>query len=309
MAQGGFYNPQMDRGAGKSQGKRSAILVNNQNRKEQFVFLIIGNLIFPAVLFSVLLFIICSEWRYTDPHLLGGSLAGSIIVLIVGIWFIVFVTKKFHSFAFLCTVGVIAGVGVGEFVYRTDLLPVYTMTAMRERTNVDPAQTPGDSIRDTGRVYFSEGSKVDTMRGMSYKTYDTYCVAPITTGIYSRDIGPETLNSYGYWAIGTNCCSSADPNFQRCGQSVESLAGVNDHAGLRLMFPEQVPYFKLAVEQAEAEFNIKATENPLFFYWVADPLLETANFERQGFNAKISWAFFYTSFNLVFGCALTYIMK
>ena len=37
---------------------------------------------------------------------------------------------------------------------------------------------------------------------------------------------------------------------------------------------------EIAVQQAEAEFNIVAGENPMFFFWVKDPAKELTRFKR-----------------------------
>merc|ERR1719199_1199648 len=106
---------------------------------------------------------------------------------------------------------------------------------------------------------------------MSYVNSDTYCVAPIT-------MESKSLARYDFWAIGVNCCNSDDPDFKNCGE----VQNPDARAGLRLVYPDQNDFFRLAVQQAEAEYDIEASDQPLFFYWVQDPERESEKFLRYG---------------------------
>merc|ERR1719272_458129 len=103
---------------------------------------------------------------------------------------------------------------------------------------------------------------------MAFTHYNTYCVAPIV----KKD---EALEFYDIWAVGVNCCSTADPTF-KCGNTGDGMA----RAGLRAVRdPEQLVwsqrgdeqlFFRLAVQMAEQAYNIKS-EHPVFFHWMKDP--------------------------------------
>mmetsp|Transcript_126088 Transcript_126088/g.288615 ORF Transcript_126088/g.288615 Transcript_126088/m.288615 type:complete len:155 (+) Transcript_126088:546-1010(+) len=138
---------------------------------------------------------------------------------------------------------------------------------------------------DAGRVYFTRGSKIDTSRGVAFKNLDTYCVAPIVNG----DSKPDT---YDFWAVGINCCSSVAPDF-RCGQYNNPSA----RSGIRLMRDDQRPFFRLAVQQAEAAFRLTAA-HPLFFYWMQDPVAEMNEYRDDGFKYYLLGVFAFFVLNI-----------
>merc|ERR1719161_1268457 len=100
---------------------------------------------------------------------------------------------------------------------------------------------------------------------------DMYCVAPVVNG-------DSQLTTYDYWAVGVNCCSGSSSDF-RCGE----FNNVHARSGLRLMKDEQRPFFRLAVQQAEAAYKIKA-EHPLFFHWMQDPVAAVNAYRDDGFK-------------------------
>jgi len=140
--------------------------------------------------------------------------------------------------------------------------------------SVNPARTRGQQLMDAGRVNFLPSTTIDTRRSMAFKNQDTYCVAPITIK------GPAggVLASYDYWAVGLNCCSDVTAQFQ-CGDYDNPLA----HGGLRALSDEQRQFYRLAVQQAEAMYQIKAT-HPLFFYWTQDPDNEMMSWRNEGYR-------------------------
>jgi len=183
-------------------------------------------------------------------------------------------------FAFLTTLAAYAmGLILGDLNYSTNLHWYYSTTTLNQYRDVNPSRgpgqqfTPGQQFMDAGLVYFSENATLDLSRSMGFRDQDTYCVAPITV----KDAGVVLpLEVYDFWAVGLGCCSGSANDFH-CGAYADAAA----HAGLRLMADEQRPFFRLAVRQAEAAYDIKAT-HPLFVYFVADPDAEMATFAEQG---------------------------
>ncbi|CAL1161933.1 unnamed protein product, partial [Cladocopium goreaui] len=101
------------------------------------------------------------------------------------------------------------------------------------------------------------------------------------------------LMSYDFWAVGVNCCGLSANSF-RCGEYSNPKA----HAGLRLMSEDQRPFFRLAVQQAEAAYNIKAN-HPLFFYWMQDPVAEIMHYKTTGFAWALAAIAAHFAFNLL----------
>ena len=62
-------------------------------------------------------------------------------------------------------------------------------------------------------------------------------------------VGNGTLESYDFWAVGLNCCSSNTGDY-RCGEFSNPAA----QSGLRLMDQREADFFRLAVQQAEASY-------------------------------------------------------
>jgi len=109
---------------------------------------------------------------------------------------------------------------------------------------------------------------------MAFKNIDTYCVAPITSTPFANK--SAKLDTYDFWAVGVNCCSGVASDF-RCGEFNNPAA----HSGLRLMDEKDRSYFRVAVQQAEAAYNLQAT-HPLFFYWAEDTHLEWQGYWDYG---------------------------
>lgn len=171
----------------------------------------------------------------------------------------------------------VAAATAGDLIYWYFSQPFFLLDSLTAYDEVNPAEIDGLRLMDAGRVRFAEGARLATDMAMSFTSWDIYCVAPITTaeGLPSQG---SRLNSYDLWAVGVNCCNSAEANFH-CGAYDKPKA----RAALRQVSAEARPYFRLAVQQAEGAYNIQAN-HPLFFYWVEDPQEEQKLFFEAAFS-------------------------
>jgi len=175
---------------------------------------------------------------------------------------------------------------LGDMNFWYNMQPFYDIENINTYPSVNPAREKGQQLMDAGRVYFDEGVGLDTSKSMAFRNLDKYCVAPIVSG-------QEPLTSYDFWAVGVDCCSGAASEF-RCGEFNNPKA----RSGLRLMRDDQRPFFRLAVQQAEAAYNIKAT-HPLFFYWMQDPVAEVMKFKTDGFKYALIAMVTHFAFNVL----------
>jgi len=250
----------------------------------------------PWLLFCGIYALVSFEMHYTSPGLCW-ALAGLALffVLLCGGYLVVAAWFRSREAAyrggepsakspswltFLVVSSLVAwllAVVLGNLNFWTNMQQHYDYTNLNEYTEVNPARMRGKQLMDGGRVVFTNNSAIDLRRSMGFKNLDTYCVAPIT--IRSPSAGTELpLQTYDFWAVGLDCCTSNAADFH-CGD----FASRSAHQGLRLLRDDQRPFFRLAVQQAEAAHGIKAT-HPLFFYWTNDATAEMNFFRDEGYK-------------------------
>mmetsp|Transcript_29668 Transcript_29668/g.71299 ORF Transcript_29668/g.71299 Transcript_29668/m.71299 type:complete len:293 (+) Transcript_29668:91-969(+) len=246
----------------------------------------------PWLVFTVLFYIMSFEVRYDYPNY-AWALAGVGVLLVIWAWRarklqrdaqrdILWSTYMFWGLF----VSVIAAVVLGDVNFFYSMNPYYAAQTLNTYPNVDPSEQSATQMMDAGRLYFAPGSHVDTTKAMGFKNLDIYCVAPIVKG----EVKPET---YDFWAAGINCCAGHSPEFH-CGE----VSSRGTRSGLRVMQQEQLPFFKLAVQQAESAYHIKAL-HPLFVYWLQDPVHAIYAFQREGYKYFILASLTHFVINLV----------
>jgi hypothetical protein len=164
------------------------------------------------------------------------------------------------------------GFYLGQLNFSNNTLPYEDLFQLSSHRNVDPATMPGRQLMDAGEVTFVEGVKLDLTKAIGFKNFHQYCAAPIVHE------GVAPAESYDYWAVGLDCCTGSTLDFH-CGAYNNKKA----HAGIRLMRADQRTFFRLAVQQAEATYDIKALD-PLFFFFVEDALSELNSYKTESYK-------------------------
>jgi len=267
-------------------------LVGGQRRTFNFVGICIC-ILMPWVLFCGLYSMFSFTLFYNSPSLCYMLFAVIVIVVVAfGLGSMLKMWRNneeptWNIFLFLsCLVACAAGFGSGIYNFSQNMQPYYDVSGMNVYPAVDPANVLGQQIMDSGHMVFTPASHLDLQKSMGFKNKDVYCVAPIA-------VGNQTLATYDFWAVGINCCSGQGADFA-CGEYSNPSA----HSGLRLMHEDQRPYFRLAVQQAEAAYNIRAN-HPVFLYWMQDPIAEINAYQDAGFKLFLFGVFSYFAVQLV----------
>lgn len=180
------------------------------------------------------------------------------------------------------------GTAIGEANFQCSNEPYYQISGLKTLGHVDASQESGQHALDAGVVYFAQGSRIDHRRSWHFKSDQVYCVAPVV----SNDTSLKT-DSIDFWVVGKDCCAIGASDF-RCGDW--RAHGVR--SALRALDDDALPYYRLAVKQAEALYNIKAA-HPLFFSWNKDPAATINSWARDGFRTFVFASLCHLLFSLI----------
>lgn len=174
------------------------------------------------------------------------------------------------------TVMAVWGTAVGQSNYSQWSLPYYQIQDLKTVHNIDASFTPGKNVMDGGLFFFNPGNHLDNTRSWHFKFKTNYCVAPIVTNS-SAPLSQE----YSYWAVGKDCCSMSSSDF-RCG----SWGTLGAAGGIRVTGGSDLPYYRLAVQQAESLYGLTAPQ-PIFLTWSSSPAFEVAGWNQQVFKSYL----------------------
>eukprot|EP00927_Polykrikos_kofoidii_P015720 TRINITY_DN17025_c0_g1_i1.p1 TRINITY_DN17025_c0_g1~~TRINITY_DN17025_c0_g1_i1.p1 ORF type:complete len:346 (-),score=19.72 TRINITY_DN17025_c0_g1_i1:231-1268(-) len=175
--------------------------------------------------------------------------------------------------AIMVCIAAIWGTCSGMDIYQKYSKPYYQIEDMKVLAHVDASKELGQNLLDSGIVYFASGNVIDQTRSWHFKHETTYCVAPI---VASGESGKQ--KSFDVWVVGKDCCSIGGSNF-RCGDWAVNGA----RSAIRSLDDQSVKFYRLAVQQAEALYDVTST-NPVFFYSSVDPMNEVHGWRTHAFN-------------------------
>uniref|UniRef100_A0A7S1FF98 Uncharacterized protein n=1 Tax=Noctiluca scintillans TaxID=2966 RepID=A0A7S1FF98_NOCSC len=170
----------------------------------------------------------------------------------------------------MCLAAGVSGIFFGAANFKVNAQPYHDVKSLNEYQSVDPSLYRGNQLMDAGRVEFTTNAYLDTSKTIGFQSDNIYCVAPISSG---------PSETYDFWAVGINCCPGSTNSDFRCGEYSNAAA----HSGLRLMRDDDRAFYRLAVQQAEVAYHIKAN-HPLFFIWMHDPEIELQAYLADGFR-------------------------
>jgi hypothetical protein len=174
--------------------------------------------------------------------------------------------KQFHTwhvFIFLsCLVACCLGTSLGYINRQLYSKWYYQYISLRKVVGVEPGQMPGQQLLDAGEIDFKAGVSVDVKLHSFYQHNKAYCVAPI---VPADGYG---LAQYDLWAVGEDCCSAAKDSFS-CGNEG---GGISAAAGLRVINPDDLVHYRLAVQQAVVQHNLEY-KHPIFLRLEKKPYL------------------------------------
>jgi hypothetical protein len=186
-------------------------------------------------------------------------------------------------FALILGIAFFGAIILGFEIYQDNSLPFYMIKDLKTVADVDASKERGQNVMDAGIFYFAKGNKIDAMRAWHFKQKTLYCVAPIIKGNYPAV--PDT-QSFDFWVVGKNCCSEAASDF-RCGAYNNPLA----RSGIRILDDKERPFYRLAVEQAQALYGIQSS-HPVFFEWTEDPLKTVQSWNNRGVDKFLMYISF-----------------
>jgi len=274
--------------------------VGRAPRKSVNLVAVVTCLLLPILIFVVVFAAQSFELHYEQPRhcllLCGGML---VAVFIMGYFAYSAVMQRtvgvqepmWYVLAFASSLlAWILAFGFGQANFEANMQPFYDTNNLNVYQSVNPAMARGSSMMDAGRILFTPDSHLDLAKAMGFQNVDKFCVAPVSAG--PRGPNATKLETYDFWAVGLNCCSGFPAEF-RCGDYWNPKAT----SGLRLMREEERAYYRLAVQQAEAAYNIRA-KHPVFLYWLQDANAELFAYEAEGFKYFLMGGLWFSCFQL-----------
>lgn len=224
------------------------------------------NIFLPWLLFCFVYYLMSFHVHYDYPHLAWASVwFGFCMSAIASILGCISLNKdRAPSWYFFLSISfflaTLSATVAGDLNFWLHFEKSWELDHLNTYPAVDPATETGEQVMDAGRVYFAHGVKLNRGWSQGFKHGRMYCVAPIVNSKQGK------RGTYDFWAVGIDCCDGETMEF-RCGDYNNPYA----RSGRRQLNQEDRFYYRLAVQQAEAAYGIRA-RHPVFFHWVQDPV-------------------------------------
>lgn len=184
---------------------------------------------------------------------------------------------------FLFFVAAVAGMLFGGLNYCYYGWPSYSLDGLRTYTDLDATDVPGQRLMDAGRVTFVQNTRLlahHNQTGWQQGHPNAWA---------SRPVGCRRgmLQS---WAEQLHCGDFHSPKAK---------------SGLRVVDESQLRFFRLAVQQAEAAYNLEVGQ-PMFFTWLEDADKTLENFFHLSFKNFVVANVYHMGFNTV--CLLAFVV-
>jgi hypothetical protein len=264
--------------------ERGMYFVSGQRRRLNIVAILIS-LFVPWLTFTSIFFLLSFKLHYTQPSITYVIiLAIFVFVPCLSVYYAIKAVKNklfeagyqpswYIFIAVTAFVAYVLGFLCGDVNFHKNMKPYYDLESLAEYVDIDTNAYLGQQLMDAGRIKFREGTGLRIDRSMGFRNKDEFCVAPIVTKPTS---GVEAVST-DFWAVGKNCCSGYSADFHCSGFSDPKATGV-----IRAMNDGDRPFYRLAVQQAEATYKMTA-QHPLFFEWVHDADEATDEYKQEGY--------------------------
>lgn len=174
-------------------------------------------------------------------------------------------------------VAIVSGTACGLHNFATLSRPYYEIRDLKVINQLHVGSEQGQNFMDAGIVFFAKDSQLDRVRSWHFKRHNLYCVAPIVDPSM-QTVAEGDTPSFDFWAVGEDCCSHSSSDF-RCG----SWDSARARSAVRVLDDDVIPYYRLAVQQAETLYGVVAA-HPIFFRWSEDPLAEVNSWSTKVFR-------------------------
>lgn len=248
--------------------------------------------LFLNVLIPWAVFIFCCGLTSFSVMYTARSVVYALIALLVLLWlllvsFVVVPQRKnnpdptWWSYAALAIgIAAVSGIICGLHNFTTKSRPYYEIEDLKVIHQLNVRSEQGQNFMDAGVVYFAKGNELDRGRSWHFRHHKLYCVAPVVDSSQQSAAGEAStaIPSIDFWAVGTDCCSPSSSDF-RCGSWDSSKA----RSAIRVLDDSAIPYYRLAVQQAETLYGLVAA-HPIFFEWAEDPLAKVNGWSSTVFR-------------------------